>query len=389
MPVVKNIHSWEVVFRKDVRKISNGWTVRESPRSKKIMLKVNGYAVTLPFAWNELNTGDAYIRIRNIYNLTLEGHDLKTAADIAAGNAPKLTHELDWNGALIAFRKSLTTVGPKTWKNKYQASLNRAIKIAKESRSISNGVDLSEETLKQWLGKSEQFDISRRALWRFLKFCVYRRQFKPIWLPPVEIPSAGKRQPKKIGYPISDIQFLTLIESIQDQRWIFAFMLCCVYGLRPEELRYLHTRNDGKELWSGYTKSKGGTSGDCTEPRQLHPVLVRDSDGSLLDWNLLQRFHIGEKLPSLGQPGDAGQYLRRYLRNKPIWKSLRKQAKAEGQSLVPYSFRHRYSKQLHLTHLTPKQIADAMGHQLKTHLNHYARFMSDDLTEAFELVNTH
>ena len=388
MPVIKNIHSWEVVFRKDVRKISNGWTVRESPRSKKIMLKVSGQSVTLPFAWNELNSGDAYVRIRNIYNLTLEGHDLKTAADIAAGNAPKLTHELDWDGALIAFRKSLTTVGSKTWKNKYQASLNRAIKIAKESRSIANGVDLSEETLKQWLGKSEQFDISRRALWRFLKFCVYRRQFKPLWLPPSEIPSAGKRKPKKIGYPISDIQFLTLIESIQDQRWIFAFMLCCVYGLRPEELRYLHTRNDGKELWSGYTKSKGGTRGDCTEPRQLHPVLVRDSDNSLLDWNLLGRFRVGEKLPSLGQQGDAGQYLRRYLRTKPVWQSLRKQAKAEGQALVPYSFRHRYSKQLHSTHLRPKQIADAMGHELKTHLNHYARFISDDLTEAFELVNT-
>ena len=60
------------------------------------MLKVSGQSVTLPFAWNELNSGDAYVRIRNIYNLTLEGHDLKTAADIAAGNAPKLTHELSY-----------------------------------------------------------------------------------------------------------------------------------------------------------------------------------------------------------------------------------------------------------------------------------------------------
>ena len=34
----------------------------------------------------------------------------------------------------------------------------------------------------------------------------------------------------------------------------------------------------------------------------------------------------------------------------------------------------------------PKQIADAMGHDLQTHLESYARFMTKDLKKAFDLA---
>ena len=101
----------------------------------------------------------------------------------------------------------------------------------------------------------------------------------------------------------------------------------------------------------------------------------------------MQRIQISEELPSIGKNGQAGQSIRRYLRNKPMWLTIKKQAELEGQNLVPYSFRHRYSKQLHKTHLRPKQIADCMGHDLKTHLLHYARFISDDMSKEFDLIN--
>ena len=46
------------------------------------------------------------------------------------------------------------------------------------------------------------------------------------------------------------------------------------YGLRPEDLKNLHTRNNGKELQSDCRKSKGGKKGETTEPRQLFPLFV-------------------------------------------------------------------------------------------------------------------
>ena len=36
----------------------------------------------------------------------------------------------------------------------------------------------------------------------------------------------------------------------------------------------------------------------------------------------------------------------------------------------------------------PKQIADAMGHDLQTHLESYARFMTKDLKKAFDLADS-
>ena len=388
MPKQDHSLGWESTFRKQVRTTIKGWTVRKSIRNKiQIEVRKPKYqSVSLSYTWHEYNTGDAYIRIRNIYNLTLDGHDLKTATNIAENNQEKSTLDLDWHKCVYDFRLTLTNVGNVTWTNKYKPVLDYALHFLTETRQANNAADLSDLVLRKWIGKTEQHAICRRALWRFLKYCVNRKGFNKNWLPPTEIPSSGKRKQKKIGYPISDAQFLSLIESLKDERWIFAFQLCCVYGLRPEELRYLHIRNNN-ELWSGYTKSKGGTKGDTTNPRQLFPVLVKHIDTTPIDWNLLDRIKINEQLPPLGNPGKAGQSLRKYLRNKPIWQSLRKQAQLEGQSLVPYSFRHRYSKQLHGTHLRPKQIADAMGHDLKTHLLHYARFISDDLTKEFDKIN--
>ena len=72
--------------------------------------------------------------------------------------------------------------------------------------------------------------------------------------------------------------------------------------------------------------------------------------------------------------------------------SICEEAKAEGLECVPYSFRHRYAYVAHTrpmedgTMRAPKQIADAMGHDLQTHLESYARFMTKDLKKAFDLA---
>ena len=40
-----------------------------------------------------------------------------------------------------------------------------------------------------------------------------------------------------------------------------AFQCIAVFGLRPEDLRNIHTRKGGQEMWSNYEKSKGGKKG--------------------------------------------------------------------------------------------------------------------------------
>ena len=136
--------------------------------------------------------------------------------------------------------------------------------------------------------------------------------------------------------------------------------------------------------------------GENTEPRELFPLWVLDSDGTAVDWNytLKARLAAGELLPPLGRIGRAGEAIRTYLRRQDIWKVLRAEAKKEKEELTPYSFRHRFA---YYGHNRPqedgnfraaKQIADAMGHTLDTHLLSYARFKTRDLAESFDKVPT-
>ena len=90
---------WEKVFRNQIKGISKGWSVQNA--RDKVWLRVrktnnNTQSVILPFSWQENNVSNVLIRVRNIYNLTLEGHDLKTAAFIAENKNNKLLNNLDW-----------------------------------------------------------------------------------------------------------------------------------------------------------------------------------------------------------------------------------------------------------------------------------------------------
>ena len=110
------------------------------------------------------------------------------------------------------------------------------------------------------------------------------------------------------------------------------------------------------------------------------------------DWNLTQRVALGEELPPLGDLGETGQRLYKYMKDKPIWKSLQAEALADGQQLTMYSFRHRYAYTTHNRPLAngqaraPKNCAEAMGHELETHLGSYSRFKTHDLASLFDEV---
>ena len=162
------------------------------------------------------------------------------------------------------------------------------------------------------------------------------------------------------------------------------YQIIGVYGLRPEELRFLVVK-DG-ELWTMYEKSMGGTKGQKTEPRKLAPLYIKDGKG-LVDWNLLERISNEEELPPLGQEGKGGEALGTRLRRNKTWIKFKKQAEKLKEDLVPYAFRHRYAKVAHARSvelgLTIKDISFVMGHTSEVHQQNYARFIPDGISDKF------
>ena len=102
-----------------------------------------------------------------------------------------------------------------------------------------------------------------------------------------------------------------------------------VYGLRPEDLRTIHTRNGGQELWTNYEKSRGGNKGEKTEPRRFYPLLVHDLEGPI-SCHLKKQLYLCEqegrnRLPNLGKPGDAGNRCKNYLARRKSWLAIKKE----------------------------------------------------------------
>ena len=96
---------WEETLKEDVRSLGHGWSVAEDLGKMRLRWRYvpnqKDQRIMLPFAWAENLRKAAKTRIKNIYNLTLEGHSLKAAPKIADGKAPKI--ERDWSACLKKF----------------------------------------------------------------------------------------------------------------------------------------------------------------------------------------------------------------------------------------------------------------------------------------------
>ena len=388
---------WVKTFRDALKAHCPGWTIFNDRGRMRLQVgkKPSIKSITLPYRWKESDWIDAFNRCQaaaTAYNKAKGNIDIRTAFQLADSVSSKT--EINWHESLREFREFKTRVKDSTWKTKYRPVLNNVIRISSSRKPAENGPDLCKFALKQWKKGTPMRRHMRIALYAFLEFCVQRRDFPSLWLPPAMSDDEVVSTEKRIGYPMTDAQILRLIDSFPTDetgnKWRFACQLMAVYGLRPEDLRHLHTRNGGKELWSSYQKSMGGKKGQKTQPRQLFPLWVHDVD-EVQQWKLLQRVHIKEPLPSLGQEGKAGEACGTYLRRKAVWTTIRKEAELEKQQLTPYSFRHRYAYYGHNrpkadgSHRPPKQVADALGHSLDTHLLSYARFMTRDLAGSFDV----
>ena len=396
--------SWVKHFRNQIKlTCADNWYVTNT--RGRIRLKVDGVgSVSLPYDWTEKGAALAIDRIKLGFKRYIEGKGrftLQAVFQHAQSSSSK--NQLDWEALIKEYKPYVPTVGDNTWRKSYYLSseelkkrsikappvLNRAGDLMTHpTKKPIDGTELMMKSLKHWEQGGRGRQIARRVLKGFLEWAVMRGKLPVAYAPPATIPE--KRNPKRVGFALTDSQILRLIDGLADERWKYAVQLCSVYGLRPEELRYLVVKDgvNGKELWCTYQKSKGGKRGDKTDPRQLHPLLVLDEKNNPINWKLQSRIEIGEPLPPLGRKGKGSEALGTYLRRRTVWEALRQEATNIDEDLTPYTFRHRYAKQSHAAGFPIANIAQAMGHTPKVHLDSYARFKPDGTADLYEKRNT-
>ena len=90
----------------------------------------------------------------------------------------------------------------------------------------------------------------------------------------------------------------------------------------------------------------------------------QENDGERITNNRGKSLPNGEELP---KPYKVGAALNKYLEGKEYWEQLRKK-----KNVSSYSFRHTYSKRLHLEYgMDNKSASDLMGHTEEVHIKNY------------------
>ena len=389
MPRLSQTEPWIKPFRQQIAATcGDSWYVRNNRGRIRLEVRDAG-TVSLPYEWTARGSALALPRIQQIFK-RWNGGQITLAAAAQNADTSSSHQKLDFNELLAKYRAFVPNAGDKTWQYNYLPVLKNCATAFKDRPPV-DGEALAMQCLKQWEQGSRMRQTSRQKLYGFLNWAVQRGHLKPIYAPPATLPEVLK--PKRVGYPLTDAQILQLLDNLPEgeahDRWRFAIQLCAVYGLRPEELRHLRIKDgaNSAELWTIYQKSMGGTKGAKTEPRRLHPLLVRDADGSAIDWNLQARLQVGEALPPLNRDGDGGQAINQYLRRRKVWMSLRDEAEHQGEQLTPYSFRHRYAKGMHAANIPIANISEAMGHTIEVHLKSYARFKPNATADLVAAVN--
>ena len=146
---------WAEYFQRGIKEIGQGWSVVDHRGKVLLFFRPKGakpQSVKLDFLWERGASKDAEIRIRKIYNLTLEGHDLKTASKIASGNAPKI--ERDWSLCLKNFEQYKTehenAITQKTFNHDYKSVLSDAVQLLESKNPPTNPADLIDLVIRKW-----------------------------------------------------------------------------------------------------------------------------------------------------------------------------------------------------------------------------------------------
>jgi len=387
IPLTERTEGWELTFRKQVRSLATGMNVVEFRGRIRLKMRPPGQpeaATVLPFTWAESSTGDAYVRIRNIYALVQKGYSFKQAVEVAAGKAPKLIGEHDWAGALQRFMQQKLSHGnaikPETWSSKYAPVLRDAVEQLTDRNQPTTAIELIDRCIVNWEPGSRTRQERARNLCQFLRHCIAREQIPAIWTPPIDLKEHIGRKPansiSQKSDPITDQQIINLLASLPNTeaglRWADAIRLMAELGLRPIELLYLNVKRDPKTKqhywWCSYEKRAGG---GITKPRRLWPLPLTESE-NVVEWNLQSRWRAKLiNLPALQSGNGAADALATYLRRRAGWLSLKAELESEGERLSCYSFRHSYSVRGHQRGIDNGSMALAMGHSIEVHCRSY------------------
>ena len=402
MPKITHEEHWARSLRDQVKALGSGWGVKEDRGRVRLRLRRPGsgdQSITLDFQWSRFDAPDAYVRARNIYGLVEgEGLTLRQAADVAAGKAPKVASEIDWSGAVARFREQKlhhgTTVKPQTWAGGYEPVLTDAVALLTGRNPPTTPADLIDAVIRRWEPGSRTRQQRARNLAQFLTYCVGRERFPAIWQPPLSLKDHIGRKPASADAggsdPISDQEILNLIASFPDdepgRRWADAIRLLAELGLRPVELLFLSVRTEpttGRGYWwCSYQKRAGG---GVTKPRRLWPLPLVDSDGSIQEWHLMQRWQAGLlRLPEMTEDTRVALRVNQYLRRRPTWLSIVASAEARGEKVASYSFRHSFSVRGHQRGIDSGSMALAMGHSLEVHCRSYPWATETGAENAFQ-----
>jgi integrase len=408
--------SWEAGFRKRVRNVGQGskayLTVIENHGGMNLRYRPSeGKSITksIPFKWNELESDDAYIRIRNIYKLMLEGVEFSLAVDIADDKAPMPDEDRDWKKALEEYKVAKlsrgTGVKESTWTKEHEPVIKDAIALMSGRRSPDNPAELIDKTTEDWEIGSRTRQQRARNLASFLRYCVTIQKFPDRWNPPADLsyhigrkPASSKSQ--KVD-PLPDQDIIDLIDAFENfdgsirnrpaaLNWSRAIKLMAAFGLRPIELKYLEKRVDRKTkkkyLWCSYEKRSGG---GITKPRRLYPLYPIGKKGVKQDWNLVELFdQKAFVLPPLENKNGVGEACIKYLDRQNAWQKIRKNAEDRNERAGSYSFRHSYSVRGHELNINGGSMALAMGHSYETHCREYPWASESGTTAEFERVGS-
>lgn len=335
--------------------------------------------VPLPYQWREADAADLMQRLSVIAKAMDKGNLSLTAAAAKAEGLSSRTQE-DWRAALAGYRERKLGIGrkpcsPKNFEVMHMRYLNRALALLEGPKAPRDGASLLEALAMsnaRWKPGSQSRIQAVSYTAAFLRFCVERAGYAERWRPPsdlVEITGSRIRSAEPVG--LDDREILALLETIKEPDLRFLLQVLAVFGCRPEDARQLELRNG--HFFSGYRKASGGGS---TEPRYLRALLLRNSEGQQVQWNLEAKWKVGERFPQF-PPGNWGTLLNQRLRYHKPWQQLVQIYADDGKALkVSYAFRHGYVRRGQLLQIPPKVLADACGHSLTTHLKVYSAWDS-------------
>tara|TARA_Y100001970_G_scaffold194208_1_gene236108 strand:- start:507 stop:851 length:345 start_codon:yes stop_codon:yes gene_type:complete len=110
-------------------------------------------------------------------------------------------------------------------------------------------------------------------------------------------------------------------------------------------------------------------------------------DENTINWKLQERLEIVEELPLLGKEGDGGLGLLTHLKRMRIYKNIKEEALKRDEFAVPYSFRHKYSKESHANGIPIANISASMVHSVEVHIDNYASFAPDSTVDIYKKAN--